>query len=70
MRTESLQAHEPLHQLHQCPNCSRQALVQQNSNQFYCLSCGFRQDTAELRTIDYPSLVAILLLFGLIVVLL
>jgi ribosomal protein S27AE len=30
--------------LHECPNCSKQALVQRSPDKYHCIWCGFSKD--------------------------
>ncbi|MBD2090038.1 hypothetical protein H6F67_09255 [Microcoleus sp. FACHB-1515] len=33
--------------LHQCPRCSKYALVQRDADKFYCLWCHFNRDVSD-----------------------
>lgn len=33
--------------LHQCPRCSKHALVQRDTDKFYCLWCHFNRDVSD-----------------------
>lgn len=56
--------------MHQCPNCSKNALIQLDIDKYRCLWCGFSRDFSVQTTGSFEGVLAVLSTVGLIMLLL